>query len=340
MNGGVHMPTTVLDELYKAHPDRDFLIVSHPIDRALHAKVSAMITARKKDRGVTLFLTTYGGDANAGYRLARALRNHYNHVRVVVPSYCKSAGTLITIAADEIAIGDLGELGPLDVQVWKGSEILERNSGLDITQALQAVTEHAEDLFKRILVSMRGLGLATKLSSEVAANLAGSIASPLIAQIDPMRVAEMQRAVAVAYAYGQRLDNYSSNLKEGALDRLIAAYPAHGFVIDRKESKELFHRVEKLTEPEKNFCNAGWEHLEKQGEIAFLVPPHNEQPASGEIQNEPQKNNEDLHQGAGVPSIPEQDGDGRGTKEDQSNANGQGLSDGPFSFVRSSAPIT
>ena len=331
MNGDFLVPETVLDQLYRAHPGRDFLVVSHTIDRELHTKVSRLIADRKKDRGCTLFLTTYGGDANGGYRLARALRNHYNHLRVVVPSFCKSAGTLITIAANEIAIGDLGELGPLDVQVRKGSELAEVNSGLDITQALQAVTEHAEEVFKRILVGMRQLGLATKVSSELAANLAGSVASPLMAQIDPMRIAEMQRAVAVAYAYGQRLDTYSSNLKDGALERLIGDYPAHGFVIDRKEAKDLFHRVSKVSSAEQAFADAAWDHLEKQGKVVALAPPQKAETAGdANEQGEPQNvGNQDN----GVPPAANEGGGKEGAPNDQADEAGARLPGGALGFL-------
>ena len=332
MNGEPRMADTILKDLHDAHPGREFLVVSHPIDRALHTKVSALIGSKKKQCDVTLFLTTYGGDANAGYRLARALRNHYKTLRIVVPSYCKSAGTLITIAANEVVIGDLGELGPLDVQVRKGSELLEVNSGLDITQAVMAVTEHAESVFTRVLAYMRRLGLATKLSSEVAANLAGSVAAPLIAQIDPMRIAEMQRAVGVAFAYGQRLDNYSSNLKDGALDRLIGDYPAHGFVIDRKEAKDLFHRVSKPSAAEQALCNALWEHLENQSELAILAPSLNEVPASGDA-NETEQPNDDIQQDAAAPPAANEDATRRGGEADQPDANGQGVPERALGFI-------
>ena len=331
MTGDFLVPTTVLEQLYDAHPDRDFLIVSHTINRELHAKVSKLIATRSKDRACTLFLTTYGGDANGGYRVARALRNHYSHLRVVVPSFCKSAGTLITIAADEIAIGDLGELGPLDVQVRKGSELLESNSGLDITQALQAVTEHAEEVFKRVLVGMRKLGLGTKMSSELAVTLAGSVASPLMAQIDPMRVAEMQRAVAVAYAYGQRLDAYSSNLKDNALERLIGDYPAHGFVIDRKESQELFHRVGKLSYAEQAFSDAAWEHLEKESKVAVLAPPKKVETAGDENENGDQHSA--TSQIATNTPAANEGGGGDGAAQDQTEKNGPGISGGSLGFV-------
>lgn len=252
--------------------ERDYILVSHEIDRALHYKISFLLDGldgRPKKDACTVFLTTDGGDPNGGYRVARCLRHHYKHLRLVVGSFCKSAGTLIAIAADELAIGDLGELGPLDIQVRKESELAERSSGLAITQALQTVTQHAQSAFHRMLIESRKLGLATKVCAEFAGQVATGIAAPLLGQIDPIRLGEMQRAMSVAYEYGRRLDRYKKNLKPKALDRLIAGYPAHGFVIDRKEAAELFNRVTAPTEAERKVCDALWDVI---GEEVGLDP--------------------------------------------------------------------
>jgi hypothetical protein len=266
-----------LEALISSSPERDFLIVSHPINRTLHYSLTSLLEAKRKNDACTVFLTTGGGDPNGGYRAARCLRHYYKHVRLVVPSFCKSAGTLFAIAADELAIGDLGELGPLDIQVRKGSELQERSSGLDIMQAVQAVTVQTQDAFHRIMVGTRNLGLSTRLCAEFAATVASGIAAPLVSQIDPIRLGEMQRATRVALEYGQRLNEYALNLRDGALETLISAYPAHGFVIDRKEAAQLFHRVSHLTREEKEFCKAFWNHVGFEEEnlppIFIELPP-------------------------------------------------------------------
>jgi hypothetical protein len=229
--------------LNESAPDRDFLVISRTIDRSLHEDLTVLMKDRVHEK-CTLFLTTLGGSADAAYRIARCLRHHYNHVRVVIPSFCKSSGTLILIAANEIAIGDLGELGPLDVQVYKATELAERGSGLDIVAALEAVRSHTQHSFKRAMLDIRSWSrLSTKMAGEFAAKIAVGIAGPLYAQIDPNRLGEMNRKMRVAYEYGLRLDEYCSNLKEDALDRLVGYYPSHAFVIDRKEAKELFREV-------------------------------------------------------------------------------------------------
>lgn len=55
--------------------------------------------------------------------------------------------------------------------------------------------------------------------------------------------------------YGKRLNRKSRNLRPGALDRLVAEYPDHGFVIDRTEAEGLFYRVREATAAERVLSN-------------------------------------------------------------------------------------
>lgn len=83
-------------------------------------------------------------------------------------------------------------------------------------------------------------------------------------QIDPNRLGEMQRAMRIAQEYGYRLNQSSQSLRNGALDNLIAGYPSHSFVIDRKEAATLFSSVRPPTNSEKDFCSLIWKFLGTQ----------------------------------------------------------------------------
>jgi hypothetical protein len=259
--------------LAQESPETDFLIISRTIDRSLHADLTRCLEQHSaKNKNCHVFLTTYGGDPHGGYRVARCLRHHYSKIKVIVPSYCKSAGTMIAIAADQLAIGDLGELGPLDVQVIKPNEMQERGSGLDIMQAMNACLTHAQDVFEQNFVRMRQiLRLSSKQAGEFAARIASEIVAPMYEQIEPLRIGELQRALAITLEYGERLNTHSSNLKRGALKKLVSGYPAHGFVIDRKEAKDLFVSVLPLSSAEKNLCSILWEKLRHESQTGPLL---------------------------------------------------------------------
>src|SRR4051812_18268890 len=88
--------------LIDSKPDTDYIIVSRDISRSLHTDLSSLIKREKKASKCVVFLTTRGGDPHAGYRIGRCLRHNYpDQVKICVASYCKSAGTLIAISADE-----------------------------------------------------------------------------------------------------------------------------------------------------------------------------------------------------------------------------------------------
>ncbi|SDG16478.1 MULTISPECIES: hypothetical protein [unclassified Duganella] len=164
------LPPAIVAALRHAHPERDFLLLSASISRKLHHELATLIANGKHHTSCTIFLCTLGGDSDAGYRIARCLQDHYVHIRLVITSYCKSAGTLIAIGAHELAIGDLGELGPLDMQIAKPTELLEHGSVLDIAQALEAISAHTRSVFFKVLIEIRQQGhLSTPIAGEMAA---------------------------------------------------------------------------------------------------------------------------------------------------------------------------
>lgn len=108
-----------------AESDADVLVYSGPMSDHGFLHVGDACRARRVKQGrVLLYLTTFGGSANAAYRIARRLQRDYKTVAVIVNSFCKSAGTLLCLGAHELILSVDGELGPLDVQMLKPGEIL------------------------------------------------------------------------------------------------------------------------------------------------------------------------------------------------------------------------
>jgi len=199
-----------------------------------------------KKPAAILILATYGGDPDAGFRIARCLRHHYEKLTIVVPGYCKSAGTLICVSADELVICDKGELGPLDIQINKPDEVMEFSSGLDIMQSLNMLKDLVLQSFQDHMLDIRFKnGVSTKVATEIAAKLAIGVFSPIYGQIDPLRVGEIQRANQIVWHYAKKLNEYGKILVDPklSLSKLVYTYPSHGFVIDRKEAQASFRSV-------------------------------------------------------------------------------------------------
>jgi hypothetical protein len=68
------------------------------------------------------FIQTPGGNVDATEKLIGILRQRLKSWRVIVPSWAKSAGTVIALSADEIILGLNSELGPIDPQ-WQANGI-------------------------------------------------------------------------------------------------------------------------------------------------------------------------------------------------------------------------
>lgn len=206
-----------------------------------------------------LFLCTYGGDADAAYRLASCFRRLYKHVTVYVCGMCKSAGTLALLGANVIVMHSHAELGPLDVQMTKRDELIPATSGLDIFQALAVISNAAFESFERYFLSIISHSqgnISAKTSAEIARELAVGLFAPMTAQIDPERLGEVQRAINIANAYGERLNR--GILKAGGLQKLVQGYPSHSFVIDMTEAQTIFNNVRAATATE--------------AEVASLIP--------------------------------------------------------------------
>ena len=238
----------------KLSEEYEIFIYSGAIERRIVKNLqSAAENLRSGEKAALLFLTTYGGDPHAAYWLISSLRCCFSKTRLVLAGVCKSAGTLVAVGADEIAFGDRGELGSLDVQVPQPDELYRWSSGLDIMQAVRSVTEQAEAAFCRYVERFSSMGISTLTASEMASNLAGRIFQPVAAQIDPLKIGESERAMRIAKEYGERL-GANDRLQDGGLDRLIQHYPSHGSVIDMEEAKKSFKSVDPMTEDELAFA--------------------------------------------------------------------------------------
>ncbi len=80
-------------------------------------KVQRRIRMMPKHKDVDLIIHSTGGIVLAASQIARAIKDHEANIRVIVPHYAMSGGTLIALAADEILMDDHAVLGPVDPQI-------------------------------------------------------------------------------------------------------------------------------------------------------------------------------------------------------------------------------
>jgi hypothetical protein len=252
-------PIATAAERVAAELDADVLFCNSDIDRPLDFDVINLCCGRQRRQNVMLILVTNGGDPDAAFRIARCLQSKYERFYFYITGYCKSAGTLIALGAHDLIFGNMGELGPLDVQMSKQDSLLETQSGLTVNAALTALQSKAYLAFEEFFLQTehRSQGAITvKTAGDIALRLTTGLFAPLYAQVDPFHVGEAARAMQIADQYGRRLVEVGQNLDPESLSHLATHYPSHGFVIDRAEAETIFESVREPTEAETQLAEA------------------------------------------------------------------------------------
>ena len=212
--------------------------------------INSIETIEEPRPNVLLFLCTPGGSADAAYIITKSLKKSYNSLILYIPGYCKSAGTLVALGADEIWMGSKGEFGPLDAQIQQEGIYEQHKSGLNAKKAMELLGEQAIHFFKTFSKS----DLIDQNSSDapsVIADLVVGLLQPIAEKIDPLQLAENQRALDIAKEYGLRLGGL-----EKVVNRLIYDYPSHDFWIDFDEANHLFKQVHLFTSTENGVVNS------------------------------------------------------------------------------------
>ena len=133
---------------------------------------------------------------------------------VAVPRFAKSAGTLIALGADEIHMGIISELGPIDPQMGDYPAL-----------GLGSAVEHIANLCKKHpdAVEMLAKYLASSLNLH--------------------DLGYFERVSASAVQYAERLLSgrpLPAGLTPASIaQRFVYGYKDHGFVIDRDEATEI-----------------------------------------------------------------------------------------------------
>jgi ClpP class serine protease len=155
--------------------------VARHIDLEDAQTIIAAIKETPRDMPIDFVVHTPGGLVLAAMQIARAVEAHPAKVTVYVPVYAMSGGTLIALAADEIAMGEFSVLGPIDPQIAgfpaasiaKVPKIKPIEQVFDLTLILADVSEKALDQVKRGAVELLTPQMEEGAARALAEKLAG-----------------------------------------------------------------------------------------------------------------------------------------------------------------------
>lgn len=238
-----------VDDLKSLKNDTDLILFSGELSLGIDRAILKCLYENPSDNEkVCLILCTPGGDADSAYLIARKLDRRYNNFCILVNGYCKSAGTLLALGANELIVTEDAEFGPLDVQLFGPDEFMKRSSGLTINQAVQWINAQAFEAFEAFFLELRGRSagnITTKTAGEIASAITSELYGKITDKIDPIAIGEMQRAIDIAIQYGTRL-----GVPSEIIQHLVKGYPSHSFVIDFEEAIALFPNCRLISDAE------------------------------------------------------------------------------------------
>ena len=184
-------------------------------------------TKIKKPKKAYLLLNSFGGGVITSYKIACALKNSFDEIVVFVPHIAASGGTLITLGCNQIVMGMLSNLSPIDVQTYHKGMMVSANS---LNKAFGKLQNYFKD-------------------KEEADAPYPYIA--LMKQIDPVIMEEWNALQYLMDKYAKNLLKKGGYVKQDADNisyKLIFGYDSHGQVIGFDDAKDLGLKVVKNTQ--------------------------------------------------------------------------------------------
>jgi hypothetical protein len=194
-------------------------------------KIYEAALKNSKTKGILLVLNNLGGKVESAYLISKTCKELSKDKFVVsIPRRAKSAATLIAFGADEIHMGLMSELGPIDPQI-AGYPALSLGNSLEVLAKLSAKHPESSIMFANYLsnkLDLKDLGYFERIS-ESAAQYAERL-------LKGKQLPQGQDAKKVA-------------------EQFVYHYKDHGFVIDIEESTLLLGELVKKDTNEYKFGN-------------------------------------------------------------------------------------
>jgi hypothetical protein len=192
-----------------------------------------------------IVLATRGGSVSSAHRVAVLIREFTDSLTVFVPYRAWSAGTLLCLSADELAMGPMSELSPIDANIESGSAPPD---------ALQRVS--AEEVRRFPEMAREWFGVAS-------ADDGLQLLALLTQRIFPPSIVSLFRADLLARATADELLAYQlpsadATRRREIVERLVSGYFGHGRSITRSEAAALGLRVRRVDSDEESILWRLW----------------------------------------------------------------------------------
>ncbi len=156
-------------------------------------RVLRAIRMTPDDMPIDFIVHTPGGLALAATQIANALAKHKAPVRVIIPHYAMSGGTLIALSADEIIMDPNAVLGPVDPQIGQMPaasilKVLEQKDPKDIDDQTLILADVSLKAIKQMKDYLRNLLTTKGMDEEKAERIAQELAEGKFTHDYPLTV--------------------------------------------------------------------------------------------------------------------------------------------------------
>lgn len=217
-----------------------------------------------KDTKIDLYIYSRGGNSVTAWALANLIREHTKDFNVLVPYRAHSCATAIAIGSNEIVMGRMGELGPIDPTL---SAIVD-NKKVDVsTEDLSSYIAFLKDKF-RITWQKYTVQAFGQLADNVKPLLLGCAYRSYLylkARDDAMKLL--------------RLHMTDEKKIRNVADYLVEKLYAHDHIINRREAKE--HIGLNVLFAEGDLEKKMWDLYLKYEDMLKLKEPYKDAPTTG-----------------------------------------------------------
>lgn len=216
-------------------------------------------------RQIDLFLYTRGGDVLTPWRLVHLIREYTPRFCVLVPFRCYSAGTLLCLGADEIVMGKMGELGPIDPSVVNAFNPQDPNN------PAARIPVNIEDVYSYLALAGEKAGVCSADQQVKAFTL-------LAERIHPLALGNVHRNYLLIRSLAKKLlVMHQQPLREGRIEHIVDSLTeklyAHSHMISRREAAEEINLSILL--PEESLERLIWSLYRDYSEELKLAEPFN-----------------------------------------------------------------
>ncbi|TGE34462.1 peptidase [Desulfosporosinus sp. Sb-LF] len=231
-----------IERLEHLRASKVLVYFSHtPLDDTILVPLYKQLKEIGHTRKIDLFLLSYGGAVDTPYKVVKLIREFCKEFAVIVPFVAKSAASMLALGADEIVMGPISELGPID-------PLVKHPIYKDVWIPVQAVW-HCLDYLQRLMIDSPD------------PDMAAFIVTPLLNKLDPWLIGDYEKTLKASRQYAEMLLSCymlkdDPERVESVAQALIEGYYSHGYPIGRREAKELGLRV---TEAQDELWDVIWE---------------------------------------------------------------------------------